>query len=82
MTMAILAASALTSGRTGTDLFAQGFEDLANDLGIETRLSQVGIAEGDVGTLAAQAMLQTRLLPNNQREVTEKDAIALYNQAL
>jgi len=77
-----LAASALTSGRTGTDLFAQGFEDLANDLGIETRLSQVGIAEGDVGTLAAQAMLQTRLLPNNQREVTEKDAIALYNQAL
>ena len=67
---------------SGSELFAQGFEALANDFGIETRLSQVGIAESDIPTLAAQAMLQTRLLPNNQREMTEQDAVELYHQCL
>lgn len=77
-----LAATAASSGSSGSELFAQGFESLANDFGIETRLSQVGIVESDIPKLAAQAMLQTRLLPNNQREVTEQDAVELYHQCL
>lgn len=31
--------------------------------------------------MAADAMLQTRLLVNNPREVTEADALAIYRQA-
>ena len=69
-------------GRSNTELFASGFEALAADLGIETRLSQVGISESDVELLASQAMQQTRLLPNNPREMFEKDAIKLYAQAM
>jgi len=31
--------------------------------------------------MASDAMLQTRLLVNNPREVTEADALAIYRQA-
>lgn len=44
-------------------------EDLAERTGIETRLTQVGVTESDLDRLAADAMLQTRLLGNNPREV-------------
>ena len=35
----------------------------------------------DLPRLAADAMLQTRLLVNNPREVLEADALAIYQQA-
>ncbi len=51
---------------------AEGLRKLAVDseLGIPTRLTAVGIAEKDVELLASESMKQTRLLPNNPREVT------------
>ena len=49
--------------------------------GIETTLQQVGIAESDLDRLAEDAMLQTRLLGNNPREVTRADARAIYAAA-
>lgn len=45
------------------------------------RLRDHGVTEVDLPTLAADAMLQTRLLMNNPREVSEGQALALYQQA-
>jgi alcohol dehydrogenase len=49
---------------------------------VETTLQQVGIAESDLDRLADDAMLQTRLLGNNPRELTREDARAIYAAAL
>jgi alcohol dehydrogenase class IV len=57
-------------------------EKIAARVGIETRLTQVGIASSDLDRLADDAMLQTRLLTNNPREVTRDDARAIYAAAL
>jgi alcohol dehydrogenase len=57
-------------------------ERIAQQVGIETRLRQVGIAESDLDRLADDAMLQTRLLVNNPREITRADARAIYAAAL
>lgn len=57
-------------------------QQMAKMTGIETRLRQVGITEADLERLAGEAMLQTRLLGNNPREVTRADARAIYAAAL
>lgn len=49
--------------------------------GLPVRLRDHGIKETDIPMLASDAMLQTRLLVNNPRDVTEADAIAIYQQA-
>jgi alcohol dehydrogenase class IV len=54
----------------------------AKRIGIETRLGEVGIQAADLDRLADEAMLQTRLLGNNPREVTRDDARAIYAAAL
>jgi alcohol dehydrogenase class IV len=56
-------------------------EKLAGQVGIETRLRQMGVAETDLERMAADAMKQTRLLVNNPREVSEADALAIYRAA-
>lgn len=55
---------------------------MAKMTGIETSLRQVGILEADLERLADEAMLQTRLLGNNPREVTRADARAFHAAAL
>jgi alcohol dehydrogenase class IV len=45
-------------------------------------LREVGVVSGDVDTLTAGAMAQTRLLPNNVREVTEADCRGIFEAAL
>ncbi len=57
-------------------------QQIATITGIQTRLGQVGITEDDLDRLADDAMLQTRLLGNNPREVGRKDARAIYQAAL
>ena len=57
-------------------------ERLAQELGIATRLHQVGIAEKDLDQLATDAMLQTRLLGNNPREVDWHHARHIYAEVL
>ncbi|NNC54181.1 MAG: iron-containing alcohol dehydrogenase [Pseudomonadales bacterium] len=54
---------------------------LIDRLGVALQLRSHGIEESDLPTLASDAMLQTRLLVNNPRQVSEKDALALYQQA-
>ena len=68
-----------TQGRA--EVFAERLAALASDLGLETRLREVGVGEGDLPRMARDAMLQTRLLVNNPREVTESDALAIYEAA-
>jgi alcohol dehydrogenase class IV len=55
---------------------------LAGDLGLPQRLIEVGITLEDIDQLAADAMLQTRLLQNSPREITLNDAALLYKEAL
>ena len=57
-------------------------EQLASRVGIATTLREVGISEADLDRLADDAMLQTRLLVNNPREVQREDARAIYAAAL
>jgi alcohol dehydrogenase class IV len=55
---------------------------IATITGIETTLRQVGILDTDLDRLADDAMLQTRLLGNNPRDITRADARAIYAAAL
>lgn len=64
-----------------TELLADYFLTLANDLGLPTTLQQMDIAKSDLNLLAEEAMLQQRLLINNPREVSLEDALAIYEQA-
>ncbi|MBN9601936.1 MAG: iron-containing alcohol dehydrogenase [Afipia felis] len=52
------------------------------ELGLPTRLRDVGIAESDLDALAEDAMKQTRLLVNNPRELTQADVLGIYRAAL
>jgi alcohol dehydrogenase class IV len=54
--------------------------DAAARLGLPVRLSQVGIGADDLPQLADDAMLQTRLLMNNPRDVGYEDALAIYRE--
>jgi alcohol dehydrogenase class IV len=78
----IVAPGATGSDEARTAALIAALENLAERVGIERRLRQVGIAESDLDRLADDAMLQTRLLGNNPREVTRADAFAIYAAAL
>jgi alcohol dehydrogenase len=49
--------------------------------GIPRTLRDVGVKAQDIDRMASDAMLQTRLLVNNPREVTEADAAGIYRAA-
>ena len=61
--------------------FADCLAALAAELGLPTRLRDVGIEESALQRLAADAMRQTRLLVNNPRPLEEADALAIYRAA-
>ncbi|GAB2859456.1 iron-containing alcohol dehydrogenase [Pseudoduganella ginsengisoli] len=65
-----------------SEALAVAMQQMAAATGIERTLQQVGITAGDLDRLADDAMLQTRLLGNNPREVTRADARAIYAAAL
>ena len=73
-------------GATGTDealtgLLIEKLDAIAEAVGIERRLRDVGISHNDLPRLAEDAMLQTRLLVNNPREVSQDDALKIYEAA-
>ena len=70
-----------TDSREVSELLAEHFLSLAADLGLQTRLSEMNIAESDLPNLAEEAMLQQRLLINNPRELSFDDALSIYQQA-
>ena len=55
---------------------------LAAELGLATRLREVGVTEADIEALATDAMKQTRLLGNNPRPVLLEDVRAIYREVL
>jgi alcohol dehydrogenase class IV len=79
---AIAAPSATGSTEARANALIGAMQQIAEQTGIQTTLRQVGIAATDLDRLADDAMLQTRLLGNNPREVTRADAHAIYSSAL
>ena len=53
-------------------------ELLIRDLGLPQKLSQCGVTKQHLSELAKDAMKQQRLLINNPREMTEQDALEIY----
>ncbi len=82
-----LARELFSEQKTKSDLAAAmelitAIEKLITDVGLESRLSEVGIEEAALPGMAEDAMLQTRLLVNNAREVNYDDALQIYKDAL
>ena len=50
-------------------------------LGIEMRLSRLGVPEDDLGAMATEAHAIRRLLDNNPRDITRDQILALYRAA-
>ena len=77
----VIAPDATGSDEAKTAALIAHLEQLAAASGIARTLREVGIAQTDLPRLARDAMLQTRLLVNNPRPVTEADALAIYTAA-
>ena len=78
----IVVPGASGSHEARTEGLIAAMQHIAQRTGIQTRLQQMGIGETDLDRLADDAMLQTRLLGNNPRELTRADARAIYAAAL
>ncbi len=74
-----LASDAGVQGRCAA--FIEALAALSVRFGLPTRLRDVGIGETALAKLAADAMLQQRLLVNNPRPINEADALAIYRAA-
>ena len=61
--------------------FIDKLEDLSKKLGLPQKLREVDIPKDACEKMAKDAMKQTRLLVNNPREVTETDALNIYQSA-
>ncbi|MCW5773427.1 MAG: iron-containing alcohol dehydrogenase, partial [Rhodospirillaceae bacterium] len=68
--------------RAKAEAMIEGIAALIAEIGLETRLGQVGISHNHVPMLAEDAMKQTRLLVNNPRDVGYEDAVRIYEAAL
>jgi len=59
----------------------ENIESLIEDLDLPSTLKEMGIEESYLPRLAQDAILQTRLLVNNPRDVKLEDALAIYQSA-
>ena len=57
-------------------------ERIAEAVGVERRLSQLGISHDDVPAMAEDVAANERLLPNNPREMTYEAVVAMYEEIL
>ncbi|MFN6983846.1 MAG: iron-containing alcohol dehydrogenase, partial [Rhizobium oryzihabitans] len=64
-----------------SNAFVEHMDKLMVASGAPRRLRDVGVTDSSLAMLAADAMMQTRLLVNNPVEVCEDDALALYREA-
>ena len=64
-----------------TEQLVRALGELSPRCGLPSRLRDAGVPIDALEMLAKDAMLQQRLLVNNPREVTEADALAIYNLA-
>jgi len=64
-----------------TEQFILELADCSGRCGLPTRLRDAGVPQEMLAQLAAEAMLQQRLLVNNPREMTAAHALAIYQSA-
>lgn len=76
-----LCAHLFGSQGASAEKFVEKMEALCETVGVRKKLRDFGIDEKDTVRLAEDAMLQTRLLVNNPRDVTYEDALRIYEQA-
>lgn len=69
------------AGQARCDGFIAALDALIDRVGLARRLRDVGIPETALDKMAADAMLQGRLLVNNPRTVTQEDARTIYQAA-
>ena len=79
---AILTPNAKGNAADRTKVLVEMLSALPTELGLPTRLRDVGIAAKDLDLLADDAMKQTRLLVNNPRDLVRNDAYAIYEASL
>ncbi|NKB50796.1 MAG: iron-containing alcohol dehydrogenase [Rhizobiaceae bacterium] len=60
----------------------EGFKAMGPELGMQSKLAEVGVNHNNLPMLAEDAMKQARLLVNNPREMTYEAALAIYTAAL
>lgn len=72
--------AAVPAARRGLAL-ADALAHLTEEIGLPTRLRDIGAPAEALPELARDAMKQTRLLANNPRPVSEADALAIYRAA-
>ena len=60
------------------DLFIDHMQNHLDKSGLVLKLKNLNVAENMLEQLANDAMLQTRLLQNNQRELIQQDALQIY----
>lgn len=78
-----LVLTALGLVQTGTpDAVRESTHAWCAQLGIEMRLSKLGVPEGDLATMATEAHAIRRLLDNNPRELSRDEILAMYRTAL
>ena len=61
--------------------FIDNLASLSKELGLEQKLRGLNIPEDACAKMASDAMKQSRLLINNPKEITEKDAFDIYKLA-
>ncbi len=66
---------------TLAEYFIDALQTVIHAIKLPSRLRQVNVPESDLPMLAKDAMLQQRLLINNPRELSEADALAIYQAA-
>ena len=77
----IIAPAAQGSDEARSAALIARIDEMMIATGIPRRLREVGVDRTDISRMARDAMLQTRLLVNNPREVTESDAFEIYSAA-
>lgn len=76
----ILAALGLPEANAVQDVFGST-HDYCAALGIEMRLSKLGVPQHDLETMADDAFAIRRLLDNNPRDLTRRDILSIYETA-
>lgn len=74
-----------TAGKSDSEkcsAMVEGFKSMGPELGMQSKLAEVGVNHNHLPMLAEDAMKQQRLLVNNPREMTYEAALDIYTQAL
>ncbi len=76
----VKAGSTATSDTARCASFIEELESIIDDVGLPKTLRECGVGRQDLPNLASDAMLQQRLLVNNPVDVSEQDALEIYNE--